>query len=86
VDARRDLKKRGERLEIRGAKLTDSGNYSCVAIAADGERDTVHFDLVPILHMKPFRPNLKKCRLQVCKYSAEKSEAFACSRRCGHPG
>ena len=23
----------------------DSGNYSCVAIASDGERDTVHFDL-----------------------------------------
>ena len=44
-DARRDLKKRGERLEIRGSKLSDSGNYSCVAIAADGERDTVHFDL-----------------------------------------
>ncbi len=44
-DARRDLKKRGERLEIRGTKLSDSGNYSCVAIAPDGERDTVHFDL-----------------------------------------
>ena len=44
-DARRDIKKRGERLEIRGSRLSDSGNYSCVAIAPDGERDTVHFDL-----------------------------------------
>lgn len=43
-DARRDLKRRGERLEIRGVKPSDSGNYTCVAVQSN-DRDSVSYDL-----------------------------------------
>lgn len=43
-DSRRDLKRRGERLEIRGVKLSDAGNYTCVAVQSN-DRDSVSYDL-----------------------------------------
>jgi hypothetical protein len=43
-DSRRDLKRRGERLEIRGVKMSDSGNYTCVAVQSN-DRDSVSYDL-----------------------------------------